>query len=534
MSTNIIKIYKSIKEAPENFKSQKYFTDNNLKHNGVVVGRVSRGYLKYDLYDVNTAVKIEENNTSKENNTVDNANNIVDNNVVLKEVKKDEVLPIFFSEEEVPQGLVTIMALKEKGLRHNNAVKAILKIDNSFHYLFSDKDVIAIDEAPKGANIYKSVHQASKENKYLKGISYFHQRGIMHNGIVKGIYKLGTKYNELYDCRDTFVVDKEKHNLFAKEEKATLKSLKKSADLPTYTSENVPCYLKTRSDIESEGYTPRGSAIAKLLTGKGKEFVSLYDSQNVEIKPNVYWGLQEKKIKNNPNNYVVLSVEATGLKDNDEIIQLSIVNLNGDLLFNSYFKPTRNVSLEATNRTRLTDSDLEDAPTWVEKWNEIYKIIENKTIIAYNAKVAIKLIHQTCKRYKTYLKKELKSLCAMKYANHICSYLESCSSLIKVVDYLGLKIDEKEVENRNHNTMFDTYNCLYVINKNAEVFTARKRAEECFIALCKKDPKGVGKKQRYIEGSTWLYKQYGIYFKDIKFTNLEIANSMINKLEKFV
>lgn len=545
MNTNTIQIYRTVKDAPANFKSQKYFTENNLKHNGIVVAKISRGCFNYDLYDLNTAVKMTGEEISNKVSEQKSSKK-----TVLKEVKKDvnenkDAFVAFFNEEDVPEHLATIVELKAKGLRHNNVIKGVLRVGNSFHYLFSKDDVIKVDVAPAGAIIYKSFQQASKENKNLKGISYFHDRGIMHNGIVKGIYKSGSKYNELYDIRDTFVVDEEKNNKFLSEnakavstkkestEKTKGKSSKKD-ELPVYTKENVPSYMKTKQEIESAGYICRGSAIGKLLTGKKKEYYLLYDSENVQLKTESYWKIQKSKMEKNPENYVVVDVETTGVGEHDEIIQLSILTLEGKVLFNSHFKPTRKVHSKATEKHGLTNDDLLDAPLWTEKWNEISKLIEGKILIGYNVKEDVRFIYQTCKKYKTYLKGKLNSLCAMKYANHICKYLESCSSLLKSANYLGAKITDEEFELRGHEALFDAYLCLYVINKDAEVFKARKKAEECFIALCKKDPKGVGKKQRYIEGSTWLYNQFNINFKDIKFTNLDTANSIINKLQKFV
>ena len=538
MSVNIdIPVYRSVKEAPESYKSAKYFTENGLQHNGVAVAKISRGCFNYDLFDLNTATKIVEDTEckTKVENTNSNATVVEDvkednnktSDTVLVKVKKSEVLPVYLSEEEVPDNLVTIMALKDKGYRHNNIVKGILQIDKSFHYLFDINDVINVDEAPTGAKVYKSLNEAKKYETNVKGISYFHERGLMHNGIVVAVYKVGKKYNELYDCTDVFVVDEEKHNLFLEAEKekykedvAQLRRDIKNA-LPSYTKDNVPAHLKTKSEIESEGYTPRGSVVAKLLSGKGNTYYSLYDSQNVLLQPTKYWSIQENRFKNTPDKYVIVSFESTGLSDKDEISQLTVLDLSGNILFNSYFKTKRKSNLSV------------DAPTWESKWNELYNIIGNKIIISYNAQSCIRLIHQTCIRYKTFLKQELKSLCAMKYANHICRYLESCSSLIKVTDYLGLKINERELENRKNDSEFNAYNCLYLINKDAEIFTARNRAQEYFIALCKKDDKGVGKRQRYMEGSAWLQKNYGIQYQDIQFTSLEIANSIISKLERF-
>ena len=38
-------------------------------------------------------------------------------------------------------------------------------------------------------------------------------------------------------------------------------------------------------------------------------------------------------------NPIIVDVETTGVKRNDEILQVSIINLNGDILFNRYIRP---------------------------------------------------------------------------------------------------------------------------------------------------------------------------------------------------
>ena len=46
-------------------------------------------------------------------------------------------------------------------------------------------------------------------------------------------------------------------------------------------------------------------------------------------------------VLNNKNNYVILDTETTGLGDNDVIVQLGILDLNGNVLLDTLIKPTK-------------------------------------------------------------------------------------------------------------------------------------------------------------------------------------------------
>ena len=38
---------------------------------------------------------------------------------------------------------------------------------------------------------------------------------------------------------------------------------------------------------------------------------------------------------------IIIDTETTGLLDNDELLQVSILSYDGEILFNEYIKPTR-------------------------------------------------------------------------------------------------------------------------------------------------------------------------------------------------
>lgn len=104
-----------------------------------------------------------------------------------------------------------------------------------------------------------------------------------------------------------------------------------------------------------------------------------------------------KDILDNKDKYVILDAETTGLESFDQVIELSIIDLNGNVLFNSLFNPTIKVSKGAESVNGLNNKILSNEPLWSEKWEEIKSILENKIALIYNSPFDYGVIKQTCK-----------------------------------------------------------------------------------------------------------------------------------------
>lgn len=97
---------------------------------------------------------------------------------------------------------------------------------------------------------------------------------------------------------------------------------------------------------------------------------------------------------------IVLDTETTGLADSDELLQLSIIDDAGSILFNSYFRPDHHHTwpeAEAVNGIR--PEDVADKPTVNECSHKIQSIIDEADIIvAYNADFDLKMLkkHGIC------------------------------------------------------------------------------------------------------------------------------------------
>lgn len=84
-------------------------------------------------------------------------------------------------------------------------------------------------------------------------------------------------------------------------------------------------------------------------------------------------------------NAVILDTETTGLYGDVKIIELSIIDMQGSLLFHSLFYPGILLPEKIPEITGITDEMLIHEPFFFEKADEIAAIIRGKKVIAWNA-----------------------------------------------------------------------------------------------------------------------------------------------------
>ena len=101
----------------------------------------------------------------------------------------------------------------------------------------------------------------------------------------------------------------------------------------------------------------------------------------------------------NSTNVIVIDTETTGLGDRDEVIQLAVVDLQGNIILRLLFKPNTSISNDASSVHGIRDIDVASAPSFIECYGLICNTLQNKNIIAYNAEFDRRMLLQTCRRY---------------------------------------------------------------------------------------------------------------------------------------
>lgn len=129
-----------------------------------------------------------------------------------------------------------------------------------------------------------------------------------------------------------------------------------------------------RKDLKSKGYDLDGLLSLEIV--KEKERMA----ENRKIENEVYRQVPKEKI-------LCFDVETTGLsREEDEILQLSIVDGTGKTVFNEYIKPTRHESWDGAETIHgISPSDVADKPTIEEYRDTLNDIFKNaKLLVGYN------------------------------------------------------------------------------------------------------------------------------------------------------
>jgi DNA polymerase III epsilon subunit-like protein len=96
---------------------------------------------------------------------------------------------------------------------------------------------------------------------------------------------------------------------------------------------------------------------------------------------------------------LILDTETTGLDANDEVIQLAIVDMHGNVLLHTFVRPTVPIGTEARAIHGIPDEVLAEAPYFSNLHDTIALLLGNRSVLAYNADFDRRLLAQTCAKY---------------------------------------------------------------------------------------------------------------------------------------
>lgn len=119
-----------------------------------------------------------------------------------------------------------------------------------------------------------------------------------------------------------------------------------------------------------------------------KTYYLPFKAKKKEVKKLIRNALKKKSvICENPSRMIVLDLETTGLSNyRDDVLQLSVIDGDGNILINSYVKPYYNLLWEEAQRINNISPDMvADAPELHELVPKLKGIFEScDTIIGYN------------------------------------------------------------------------------------------------------------------------------------------------------
>ena len=169
------------------------------------------------------------------------------------------------------------------------------------------------------------------------------------------------------------------------------------------------------------------------------------------------------------NKYIIIDTETTGFHpyDGDELLQVSIIDTDGNVLFDEYFKPQHRTEWkEAEQVNGISPEMVADRPAISEKISEINAIIENSDIIiGYNTQFDIGFL----KANGAIVPDDLETVDVMEDFAKIYGEWNSArgsykwQKLTRAAEYYGY--DWSQRAETAHNSLGDCYATLFVYNK---------------------------------------------------------------------
>ena len=163
---------------------------------------------------------------------------------------------------------------------------------------------------------------------------------------------------------------------------------------------------------------------------------------------------------------IVFDTETTGLDfENDEILQLSIINSDGEVLFDRYFKPEKKIEWpEAQKFNGISPEMVKDLPGYRDSLDQVKAIFENaETLVAYNNAFDVEMLKRWGINLEEKKQADVMKDFALLYGEYQTEYNEfKWQKLSKCAEYFGYSFNP-------HNSLEDVKATLYCYEKMEEM-----------------------------------------------------------------
>ena len=87
--------------------------------------------------------------------------------------------------------------------------------------------------------------------------------------------------------------------------------------------------------------------------------------------------------------------ETTGLNSSAEIVEVGIVDAEGNTLLESLVRPCRRIPSGAEAVHGISNEMVRNAPTWAELWPEVSQLFSGKRVGIFNAEFDLRMMRQS-------------------------------------------------------------------------------------------------------------------------------------------
>jgi DNA polymerase III subunit epsilon len=95
------------------------------------------------------------------------------------------------------------------------------------------------------------------------------------------------------------------------------------------------------------------------------------------------------------SNPVYLDTETTGMGNYDQVIEIGVIDDQGQVLIDQLVKTHKKIDPAAGRVHGITQEMLESAPTWESVWSQAEAFLMNRSIGVYNVEFDVRLIKQS-------------------------------------------------------------------------------------------------------------------------------------------
>jgi DNA polymerase III subunit epsilon len=228
----------------------------------------------------------------------------------------------------------------------------------------------------------------------------------------------------------------------------------------------------------SESATPKRKAsdaqLKALAKGREKQQYKAayqkwykYAGQFIEAKN---YAIQWAKEILDGHDWLILDTETTGLYD-AEIVQIGIINLQGEIILDSLVKPTIFIPEEVIAIHGITNEAVANAPSFPEIYPQIVECLSKKQILIYNTNFDTSILDYCCRLHILPLLNFKKITCVMEW---YAQYYGEWSDYYKSYKWQALA--------GNHNAIGDCLTTLDLIKSmaNSEIIDLEAEFKKYF------------------------------------------------------
>lgn len=154
------------------------------------------------------------------------------------------------------------------------------------------------------------------------------------------------------------------------------------------------------ADVQKEVLTKLGITDIIEIVDEPKDdkklnIIDIAQKSNVDFDGVILEEYPNLKIK----DFVIIDTETTGISRDDEIIEFAVVDIYGEVLYESTFNPMVMINPSAAMVNGLTNESLTNSPLFKDEWQKIRDAIGNKRLLGHNLSFDKRLTAQTLERY---------------------------------------------------------------------------------------------------------------------------------------